>query len=59
MSDVLFSNAVDALEELRKTWNLHPEQIEVGATPKIAVVNLKASLRQMGAVASIDGEQSR
>lgn len=59
MSDVLFSNAVDALEELRKTWNLHPEQIEVGATPKIAVVNLKASLRQMGAVASIAGEQSR
>ena len=59
MSEVLFSSAVDALEELRKAWNLYPEHIEVSATPKIAVVNLTASLKQMGALTGIAVEQSR
>jgi len=59
MSEVVFSSAVDVLEELRKAWNLYPEHIEVSATPKIAVVNLTASLKQMGALTGITGEQSR
>lgn len=59
MSEVLFSSAVDALEELRKAWNLYPEHIEVSASPKIAVVNLTASLKQMGALTGIASEQSR
>ena len=59
MSEVLFSSAVDVLEELRKAWNLYPEHIEVSATPKIAVVNLTASLKQMGALTGIAGEQLR
>ena len=59
MSEVLFSSAVDALEELRKSSSLYPEHIEVSATPKIAVVNLTASLKQMGALTSIASEQSR
>lgn len=59
MSEVLFSSAVDALEELRKTSSLYPEHIEVSATPKIAVVNLTASLKQMGALTGIAVEQSR
>jgi type II secretory pathway component PulM len=59
MSEVVFSSAVDALEELRKAWNLYPEHIEVSATPKIAVVNLTANLKQMGALTGIAGEQSR
>lgn len=52
MSDVAFSSAVDALEELRKTWNLHPDQVEVSATSKLSVVNLSAKLKQMGAPSS-------
>lgn len=48
MSDVSFSSAVDALEELRKTWSLYPDQIEVSSTPKLSVVNLSAKLKQMG-----------
>lgn len=65
MSEVVFSNAVDALEELRKTWNLYPDNIEVSATPKLSVVNLSASLKQMGAMNSATrlsngvGSQSR
>jgi type II secretory pathway component PulM len=59
MSEVVFSSAVDVLEELRKTWNLYPEHIEVSATPKISVVNLNASLKQIGAMTSIASEQSR
>jgi type II secretory pathway component PulM len=50
MSDVVFSSAVDSLEELRKTWNLYPDHIEVSATPKLSIVNLSANLKQMGAL---------
>jgi len=69
MSDVPFSSAVDALEDLRITWNLYPDHIEVSATPKLSVVNLSANLKQMGTLSSavngamnlpnIPGEQSR
>lgn len=65
MSEVVFSNAVDVLEELRKTWNLYPDNIEVSSTPKLSVVNLSANLKQIGALNSatsfsnIAGEQSR
>ncbi len=55
MSEVVFSSAVDALEELRKTWNLYPDNIEVSATPKLSVVNLSASLKQMGNLNSAAG----
>ena len=48
MSDVAFSSAVDALEGLRKTWNLYPDHVEVSATPKLSIVNLSAKLKQMG-----------
>lgn len=65
MSEVVFSNAVDVLEEMRKTWSLYPENIEISATPKLSVINLNANLRQMGALNStasfsdIAGGQSR
>ena len=65
MSDVSFSGAIDALEELRTAWNLYPDHIEVSATPKLSVVNLSANLRQMGVLSgagnltNIAGEQSR
>lgn len=45
-SDVLFSSVVDVLEELRSTWHLYPERIEVSSTPAMAVVNISATLRQ-------------
>jgi len=65
MSDITFSSAVDALEELRTTWNLYPDHIEVSATPKLSVVNLSANLKQLGVLggaanlSNIAGEQSR
>ena len=45
-SDVLFSSVVDVLEELRSTWHLYPERVEVSSTPAMAVVNISATLRQ-------------
>jgi type II secretory pathway component PulM len=65
MTEVVFSNAVDVLEELRKTWNLYPDNIEVSSTPKLSVVNLSANLKQMGtlnsatSLSNIAGDQSR
>ena len=65
MSDVSFSSAVDALEEMRKTWSLYPDYIEVSSTPKLSVVNLSAKLKQMGVLIgatnfpNIAAEQSR
>ncbi|MCE7505454.1 hypothetical protein LZG75_04290 [Polynucleobacter sp. IMCC30063] len=48
-SDVMFAVVVDVLEELRMTWRLYPERIELVATPATAVVNLSASLVQTSA----------
>jgi hypothetical protein len=45
-SDVLFSSVVDVLEELRFTWHLYPERVEVSSTPSMSVVNISATLRQ-------------
>ena len=45
-SDVLFSSVVDVLEELRATWHLYPERVEVSATSKMAMVNVSATLMQ-------------
>ena len=45
-SDVLFSSVIDVLEELRSTWHLYPERVEVSSTPSISVVNISATLRQ-------------
>ena len=45
-SDVLFSSVVDVLEELRTTWHLYPERVEVSSSPAMAVVNVSVTLRQ-------------
>lgn len=45
-SEVLFSSVVDVLEELRATWHLYPERVEVTATPTMAMVNISATLMQ-------------
>lgn len=45
-SEVLFSSVVDVLEELRTTWHLYPERVEVTATPTMAMVNISATLMQ-------------
>ena len=45
-SDVLFSSVVDVLEELRATWHLYPERVEVSATSKMVIVNVSAALIQ-------------
>ena len=48
-SDVMFAVVVDVLEELRLTWRLYPERIELVATPSTAMVNLSATLVQTSA----------
>ena len=45
----MFAVVVDVLEELRSTWRLYPERIELVATSSTAVVNLSASLVQTSA----------
>lgn len=45
-NEVLFSSVVDVLEELRTTWHLYPERVEVTATPTMAMVNISATLMQ-------------
>jgi len=45
-SEVLFSSVVDVLEELRTTWHLYPERVELTATPTMAMVNISATLIQ-------------
>lgn len=52
-NDILFSAALDALEELRVTLGLYPERIEMVSRPTVANVNLSTTLRQVG-VASND-----
>jgi hypothetical protein len=37
---------VDVLEELRTTWHLYPERVELTATPTMAMVNISATLIQ-------------
>ena len=64
-SDVMFAVIVDVLEELRISWRLYPERIELVATPATAIVNLSASLVQTSAssyssnVSLLDGVLSK
>ncbi len=64
-SDVMFAVVVDVLEELRISWRLYPERIELVATPSTAIVNLSASLVQTSAssyssnVSLLDGVLSK
>ena len=64
-SDVMFAVIVDVLEELRISWRLYPEKIELVATPSTAIVNLSATLVQTSAssyssyVSLLDGVLSK
>ncbi len=64
-SDVMFAVIVDVLEELRISWRLYPERIELVATPSTAIVNLSATLVQTSAssyssnVSLLDGVLSK
>ena len=64
-SDVMFAVIVEVLEELRISWRLYPERIELVATPATAIVNLSASLVQTSAssyssnVSLLDGVLSK
>jgi type II secretory pathway component PulM len=46
ISDAIFSVWLDALEELRTTWRLYPDQMSVIATGGSGMVNTSASLMQ-------------
>lgn len=43
-SDVMFSVLLDALEELRVSWHLYPEQLKVTAASATGVVNVSGTL---------------
>ena len=64
-SDVMFAVIVDVLEELRISWRLYPEKIELVATPSTAIVYLSATLVQTSAssyssnVSLLDGVLSK
>jgi type II secretory pathway component PulM len=45
-SDVMFSVLLDALEELRITWRLYPEQLKVIPTASAGVVDVSGSFLQ-------------
>jgi type II secretory pathway component PulM len=45
-NEVLFSTVLDALEELRTTWRLYPEQLNVVAASSAGLVNIGGSLVQ-------------
>ena len=45
-NEVLFSTVLDALEELRTTWRLYPEQLNVVAASSAGMVNIGGSLVQ-------------
>lgn len=47
-NDIVFSAALDALEELRVTLRLYPERIEMVSRPTVANINLSTTLRQVG-----------
>ena len=45
-SDVLFSSVIDVLEELRTTWHLYPERVDVSSAQSMSIVNISATLSQ-------------
>ena len=47
-SDAMFSVLLDTLDELRTTWRLYPEQLNVVSTTGAGVVNISGTLVQHG-----------
>ena len=47
-SDAMFSVLLDALDELRSTWRLYPEQLNVISTSGAGMVNISGVLVQYG-----------
>jgi len=45
-SEVMFSVLLDVLEELRITWRLYPEQLNVVASSGAGMVNVSGALAQ-------------
>ena len=52
-SDAMFSVLLDALDELRTTWRLYPEQLNVVSTTGAGVVNISGVLMQYGGQAGM------
>ncbi|MEA9604620.1 hypothetical protein VC159_09175 [Polynucleobacter sp. JS-JIR-II-c23] len=52
-SDAMFSVLLDALDELRTTWRLYPEQLNVISTSGAGMVNISGVLMQYGGQAGI------
>lgn len=52
-SDVMFSVLLDALDELRTTWRLYPEQLNVVSSVGAGVVNISGVLVQHGGQAGM------
>jgi len=52
-NDTLFSVLLDALEELRTTWRLYPEQLNVISSSGAGMVNISGVLIQYGGQAEV------
>lgn len=52
-SDVMFSVLLEALDELRTTWRLYPEQLNVVASTGAGMVNISGVLMQHGGQAGM------
>lgn len=52
-SDVMFSVLLEALDELRTTWRLYPEQLNVVASSGAGMVNISGVLMQHGGQAGM------
>ena len=52
-SDVMFSVLLEALDELRSTWRLYPEQLNVVTSSGAGMVNISGVLIQYGGQAGI------
>ena len=52
-SDAMFSVLLDVLDELRMTWRLYPEQLNVVSTTGAGVVNISGTLVQHGGQAGM------
>jgi hypothetical protein len=52
-SDAMFSVLLDALDELRMTWRLYPEQLNVISTSGAGMVNISGVLVQYGGQAGM------
>jgi type II secretory pathway component PulM len=52
-SDVMFSVLLEALDEIRTTWRLYPEQLNVVASSGAGMVNISGVLMQHGGQAGM------